>query len=328
MDRATGSAPRKLILILLAERCGDGKTECFPSQSDIALKAEISERQVQTHVNALVELGLLTVRREKDQYGKFRHNVYELGITDDEVEYYLRPDKPFLDDRKARVKERSAKIQERPAAGSPLPLDEPPHSSPVHGELQRANGSPASYPTEVERRTQRKSDASANGSALPYNPSGNPSMEPKSLNPSRGGGTASPSPDPSRAPAAGATAPAAVTIELADPSLPALQAAADEPTARVVKLSKARLLKAIAALDGLTSEELGNMCDEFAMSDPSFYRICVLDVRVQFEQQPVEPVQRTFLLRMLQVALTGYVEEDECPSYLLPPSMRADRWVA
>ena len=73
-----GNSLRKLVLLKLADNADD-KGMCFPSYQYIADQCECSRRAVINHVNALVEMGLVTIFKRGDA-GKQTSNSYRLTL--------------------------------------------------------------------------------------------------------------------------------------------------------------------------------------------------------------------------------------------------------
>ena len=68
-------APRKMVLLALADNANDEGTNCFPSVATIVEKCSMSERTVQGHLQALEETGLI---RRKERSGRSTH--YTLNV--------------------------------------------------------------------------------------------------------------------------------------------------------------------------------------------------------------------------------------------------------
>ena len=76
----TGNPLRKLVLVKLADNAND-QGESWPSVTYIAEQCEISERSVQNHINALVEMGLVRVEFRKSANGLNQSNIYHLRLN-------------------------------------------------------------------------------------------------------------------------------------------------------------------------------------------------------------------------------------------------------
>ena len=68
-------APRKMILLALADNANDEGTNCYPSVGTIVEKCSMSERTVQGHLQALEETGLI---QRKERSGRSTH--YTLNV--------------------------------------------------------------------------------------------------------------------------------------------------------------------------------------------------------------------------------------------------------
>ena len=68
-------APRKMVLLALADNANDEGTNCFPSVATIVEKCSMSERTVQGHLQALEETGLI---QRKERSGRSTH--YTLNV--------------------------------------------------------------------------------------------------------------------------------------------------------------------------------------------------------------------------------------------------------
>ena len=78
-EQKTGSATKKLILLLLADRAND-KGTCYPSHTTISNDAEVSRRTVIRLLKELETMGLISIKnRSKD--GKKTSNVYSLNFN-------------------------------------------------------------------------------------------------------------------------------------------------------------------------------------------------------------------------------------------------------
>lgn len=101
-------APTKLVLLALADAVGGRSGEewrCWPSQDTLAQRCGISERQVRTHIAALVDAGLiLATHRPGDGSGR-KTTVYTLRAP--QMSLALPVDKP---------------VDKSRATGSALPL--------------------------------------------------------------------------------------------------------------------------------------------------------------------------------------------------------------
>ncbi|MEM7889015.1 helix-turn-helix domain-containing protein [Morganella morganii] len=76
----TGNALRKLVLVKLADNAND-QGESWPSVPYIAEQCEMSERSVQNHINALVEMGLVRIEARKSANGLNQSNIYHLRLN-------------------------------------------------------------------------------------------------------------------------------------------------------------------------------------------------------------------------------------------------------
>lgn len=76
----TGNALRKLVLVKLADNAND-QGESWPSVPYIAEQCEMSERSVQNHINALVEMGLVRIESRKSANGLNQSNIYHLRLN-------------------------------------------------------------------------------------------------------------------------------------------------------------------------------------------------------------------------------------------------------
>ncbi|WP_211149160.1 helix-turn-helix domain-containing protein [Fluviibacter phosphoraccumulans] len=68
-------APRKMVLLALADNANDEGTNCFPSVATIVEKCSMSERTVQGHLQSLEENGLI---QRKERSGRSTH--YTLNV--------------------------------------------------------------------------------------------------------------------------------------------------------------------------------------------------------------------------------------------------------
>lgn len=68
-------APRKMVLLALADNANDEGTNCYPSVGTIVEKCSMSERTVQGHLQALEETGLI---QRKERSGRSTH--YTLNV--------------------------------------------------------------------------------------------------------------------------------------------------------------------------------------------------------------------------------------------------------
>jgi len=68
-------APRKMVLLALADNANDEGTNCYPSVGTIVEKCSLSERTVQGHLQALEETGLI---QRKERSGRSTH--YTLNV--------------------------------------------------------------------------------------------------------------------------------------------------------------------------------------------------------------------------------------------------------
>lgn len=145
-DQPVRPAPRKLILLLIADHA-DIDTRCaYPSLSYLAIESGLSERQVHDHLKKLATVdNLVRIEKVTSKRGRFEYNRYWLLGSKEDFAPYFAADKPYLKARAALAGERSEAAQDRPANGSLLPL-----------EAALANGSAASPPTEAWRPGQRK----------------------------------------------------------------------------------------------------------------------------------------------------------------------------
>lgn len=73
-----GNPSRKLVLLKLADNAND-QGMCFPSYQHIADQCEISRRSAITHINALIEMGLVSKKSRKNQDGS-QSNIYYLHL--------------------------------------------------------------------------------------------------------------------------------------------------------------------------------------------------------------------------------------------------------
>lgn len=78
MKLKIGNPARKLVLLKLADNANDDGV-CFPSYKNIAEHCEISERSAINHINALIEMGLVSKKRRKTENGD-TSNLYILHL--------------------------------------------------------------------------------------------------------------------------------------------------------------------------------------------------------------------------------------------------------
>lgn len=78
MNCKVGNSARKLVLLKLADNANDDGV-CFPSYQFIADKCEMSKRSAISHIDALIEMGLVskTLRKNKDGSSS---NLYQLHL--------------------------------------------------------------------------------------------------------------------------------------------------------------------------------------------------------------------------------------------------------
>ncbi|TCJ96172.1 helix-turn-helix protein [Volucribacter psittacicida] len=78
MNCKVGNSARKLVLLKLADNANDDGV-CFPSYQFIADKCEMTRRSAISHINALIEMGLVskTLRQNKDGSSS---NLYQLHL--------------------------------------------------------------------------------------------------------------------------------------------------------------------------------------------------------------------------------------------------------
>lgn len=87
----TGGPGAKCILLLLADRAGEKTNECHPGHDLLAAEAELSDRQVRTHLKTLEGLGLVTIKLRYVE-GRRSSNKYTLAVPDDfEPPTYRKP---------------------------------------------------------------------------------------------------------------------------------------------------------------------------------------------------------------------------------------------
>lgn len=79
MKLKIGNPARKLVLLKLADNANDDGV-CFPSYKNIAEHCEISERSAISHINALIEMGLVSKKRRKTENGD-TSNLYILHLA-------------------------------------------------------------------------------------------------------------------------------------------------------------------------------------------------------------------------------------------------------
>ena len=78
MSIKVGNPLRKLVLIKLADNANDGGV-CFPSYQYIADVCEISKASARNHIDALVEIGLVSKKARKNKDGS-SSNLYTLHL--------------------------------------------------------------------------------------------------------------------------------------------------------------------------------------------------------------------------------------------------------
>jgi hypothetical protein len=74
-----GNPAKKLILLLLAEKCDEDFT-CFPSISKLSMEAELTKRPTQTAIQALKDAGLLCIQARGRENGSQTSNRYHLHV--------------------------------------------------------------------------------------------------------------------------------------------------------------------------------------------------------------------------------------------------------
>lgn len=79
-DQKTGSAPAKLLLLVLANRANE-HGECWPSIALVAAEAEMSVRAAKVHLASLRERGLLDWEQQSRADGSRSVNRYRLPIA-------------------------------------------------------------------------------------------------------------------------------------------------------------------------------------------------------------------------------------------------------
>lgn len=85
LEIKVGSAPRKLVLVKLADNANDAG-KCWPSLKHICEQTELSERSVRNHIRSLEGMGLVfTEHRQKD--GVNLPSVYHLRLQGSPGEY-------------------------------------------------------------------------------------------------------------------------------------------------------------------------------------------------------------------------------------------------
>lgn len=145
-DQPITPAPRKLILLLVAEHANINDGYGYPSLSLLAVESGLSERQVHAHLKALAtEDGLIRIEKVKSKRGTYEFNRYWFLCTKEDFAPYLAEDKPYLKARSEAAEARAEATQERPAKGDLIPLG-----------AMLSSGSTASSPTEAWRPGQRK----------------------------------------------------------------------------------------------------------------------------------------------------------------------------
>lgn len=167
-DRPVTPAPRKLILLLVAEHANVNDGYGYPSLNLLAVESGLSERQVYDHLKKLeTEDKLIRIEKVKSKRGQYDFNRYWFLGTKESFAPYFDKDKPYLKTRAALAEARAEAIQERPANGRVLPLG-----------AMLPNGSTASSPTEVWRPGQRKRASVKPEGEPEYNPSiGSPAVD-------------------------------------------------------------------------------------------------------------------------------------------------------
>lgn len=78
MKLKIGNPARKLVLLKLADNANDDGV-CFPSYANIAEHCEMSKRSAISHINALIEMGLVSKKERKTENGN-TSNLYILHL--------------------------------------------------------------------------------------------------------------------------------------------------------------------------------------------------------------------------------------------------------
>lgn len=89
----TGSATKKVILLLLADRAND-EGMCFPSMDTIAYDCELTRECVSRNIKAMEEAGLLHVTKNSKSDGTWKNNVYHLHVTQDHMGHVIEDHVP------------------------------------------------------------------------------------------------------------------------------------------------------------------------------------------------------------------------------------------
>lgn len=159
-DQPVTPAPRKLILLLIAEHANIDDGYGYPSLNLLAVESGLSERQVYTHLKALAnEDKLIRIEKVKSKRGLFGFNRYWFLGTRESFAPYSDPTKPYLKTRADAAEARAEATQERPSGAEVIPLG-----------AMLSNGSTASLPTEAWRPGQRKRTSVKPEKEPEYNP--------------------------------------------------------------------------------------------------------------------------------------------------------------
>ena len=80
LQQKCGSPTLKLILIALADRCGDDYT-CWPSFKRLSKDCELSSKAIRNNIKQLSEKGLVEIIHRKRDDGSYTSNIYKLPIN-------------------------------------------------------------------------------------------------------------------------------------------------------------------------------------------------------------------------------------------------------
>ena len=159
-DQPVTPAPRKLILLLVAEHANVNAGYGSPSLNLLAVESGLSERQVHSHLKKLAaEDKLIRIEKVKSKRGLYDFNRYWFLGTKEVFAPYFAEDKPYLKARSDAAEARAEATQERPAKGDLILLG-----------AMASNGSTASSPTEAWRPGQRKRTSVKPEGEPEYNP--------------------------------------------------------------------------------------------------------------------------------------------------------------
>jgi DNA-binding transcriptional ArsR family regulator len=78
--KLTLQAPRKMVLLALADNANDEGTDCWPSVGKLVEKCSMSERAVQGHLAALEEDGYIKRHERLGRSNKFTIHVYRIRL--------------------------------------------------------------------------------------------------------------------------------------------------------------------------------------------------------------------------------------------------------